>query len=76
MSFYLIIIIISLVGALALSFEKNLRIYECWKYLIPAFSLYAVQFHFTQFKLNVKWTKVLTFLIVVILVIHHIHNTQ
>ncbi|KAA1246105.1 lycopene cyclase domain-containing protein [Aquimarina sp. RZ0] len=118
MSLYLIILIISLAGPLALSFEKNLRLYKRWKYLIPAilitmlvfvtwdiifthmgcwffnptynsgiyinklpleeylffiaipyacsFSFYAVQFHFPKFKLNEQWTKVLTFLIVVL----------
>ncbi len=36
MSLYLIILLISLAGPLALSFEKNLRLYRRWKYLIPA----------------------------------------
>ena len=36
MSLYLIILIISLAGPLALSFEKNLRLYTRWKYLLPA----------------------------------------
>lgn len=36
MSLYLIILIISLAGPLALSFEKNLRLYKRWKYLLPA----------------------------------------
>jgi lycopene cyclase domain-containing protein len=36
MSLYLIILLISLAGPLALSFEKNLRLYKRWKYLIPA----------------------------------------
>jgi len=118
MSLYLIILIFSLVGPLALSFEKNLRLYRRWKYLIPAilitmlifvtwdiifthqghwffnpmynsgiyinklpleeylfflvipyacaFSFYAVQFHFPKFKLNEQWTKVSTFLIVLV----------
>ena len=35
MSLYLIILIISLAGPLALSFEKNLRLYSRWKYLLP-----------------------------------------
>ena len=117
MSLYLIILIISLAGPLALSFEKNLRLYKRWKYLLPAilitmfvfvawdiiftrmgcwffnpmynsgiyinklpleeylfflvipyacaFSFYAIQFHFPNFKLNKQWTKVLTFIIVV-----------
>ncbi|AXT50694.1 lycopene cyclase domain-containing protein [Aquimarina sp. BL5] len=117
MSLYLIILVISLAGPLALSFEKNLKLYKRWKYLLPAilitmiifvtwdiifthigcwffnpiynsgiyinklpleeylffiaipyacaFSFYAVQFHFPKFKLNEKWTKVLTFLIVI-----------
>ncbi len=121
MSLYLFILIISLAGPLALSFEKNLRLYKRWKYLLPAilitmvvfvtwdiiftnmgcwyfnvkynsgiyinklpleeylffmvipyacaFSFYAVQFHFPKFKLNEQWTKVLTFLIVVLSVI-------
>ena len=112
---------ISLAGPLALSFEKNLRLYRRWKYLLPAilitmlifvvwdiifthmgywffnpiynsgidinklpleeylffivipyacaFSFYAVQFHFPKFKLNKQWTKVLTFLMVVVSVI-------
>jgi len=116
MSLYLIILIFSLSGPLALSFEKNLRLYKRWKYLLPAilvtmfifvvwdiifthlgywffnpvynsgmyinklpieeylffivipyacaFSFYAVQFHFPKFKLNERWTKILTFLIV------------
>lgn len=36
MSLYLIILIFSLAGPLALSFEKNLRLYTRWKYLLPA----------------------------------------
>lgn len=36
MSLYLIILIISLAGPLAFSFEKNLRLYKRWKYLLPA----------------------------------------
>lgn len=36
MSLYLIILLISLAGPLALSFEKNLWLYRRWKYLIPA----------------------------------------
>lgn len=36
MSLYLIILIISIAGPLALSFEKNLRLYKRWKYLLPA----------------------------------------
>lgn len=36
MSLYLIILLISLSGPLALSFEKNLRLYRRWKYLLPA----------------------------------------
>jgi lycopene cyclase domain-containing protein len=39
MSLYLIILIISLAGPLALSFEKNLRLYKRWKYLLPAILL-------------------------------------
>ena len=126
MSLYLIILIISLAGPLALSFEKNLRLYRRWKYLLPAilitmfifvawdiifthmgywffnpiynsgiyiyklpleeylfflvipyvcaFSFYAVQFHFPKFKLNVQWTKVLTFLIVILSVITSLLN--
>ena len=118
MSLYLIILIFSLAGPLALSFEKNLELYTRWKYLLPAilitmiifvtwdiifthlgywffnpiynsgiyinklpleeylffivipyacaFSFYALQFHFPKFKLNEQWTKVLTFLIVVV----------
>lgn len=126
MSLYLIILIISLAGPLALSFEKNLRFYKRWKYLLPAilitmfifvtwdiiftrmgcwffnpiynsgiyinklpleeylffiiipyacaFSFYAVQFHFPKFRLNEQWTKVLTFLIVVVSVITSLLN--
>ena len=118
MSLYLIILIFSLAGPLALSFEKNLKLYTRWKYLLPAilitmfifvswdiifthlgywffnpiynsgiyinklpleeylffivipyacaFSFYALQFHFPKFKLNEQWTRVLTFLIVVV----------
>ncbi len=126
MSLYLIILIISLAGPLALSFEKNLKLYKRWKYLLPAilltmfifvtwdiiftymecwffnsrynsgiyiyklpleeylffiaipyacaFSFYAVQFHFPKFKLNEKWTKILTFLIVIVsLIISLLH---
>jgi len=36
MSLYLIVLIISLAGPLAFSFEKNLRLYKRWKYLLPA----------------------------------------
>lgn len=36
MSLYLIILLFSLAGPLALSFEKNLRLYNRWKYLLPA----------------------------------------
>ena len=36
MSLYLIILLFSLAGPLALSFEKNLRLYKRWKYLLPA----------------------------------------
>lgn len=126
MSLYLIILIFSLAGPLALSFEKNLRLYKRWKYLLPAilitmfifvawdiiftymgywffnpiynsgiyinklpleeylffiiipyacaFSFYAVQFHFPKFKSNEQWTKVLTFLIVVLSVITSLLN--
>ena len=118
MSLYLIILVISLAGPLALSFEKNLRLYTRWKYLLPAilitmlvfvawdivfthlgywffnpiynsgiyiyelpleeylfflvipyacaFSFYAIQFHFPKLKFNAHWTKMLTFLIVVV----------
>jgi len=121
MSLYLIILIFSLAGPLALSFEKNLRLYRRWKYLLPAilitmfvfviwdiifthmgcwffnpiynsgiyinklpleeylffivipyacaFSFYAVQFHFPKFKFNMRWTKTLTFLMVILSVI-------
>ncbi len=126
MSLYLIILIFSLAGPLALSFEKNLRLYKRWKYLLPAilitmfifvawdiifthlgywffnpiynsgiyinklpleeylffivipyacaFSFYAVQFHFPKFKINERWTKVLTFLIVVVSLIISLLN--
>ena len=121
MSLYLFILIISLAGPLSLSFEKNLRLYKRWKYLLPAilitmvvfvtwdiifthmgcwffnakynsgiyinklpleeylffmvipyacaFSFYAVQFHFPKFKLNEQWTRILTYIIVVLSVI-------
>ena len=36
MSLYLMILIFSLAGPLALSFEKNLKLYSRWKYLLPA----------------------------------------
>ncbi|TMM57043.1 lycopene cyclase domain-containing protein [Maribacter algarum] len=36
MSLYLIILLISLAGPLALSFEKNLKLYRRWKFLLPA----------------------------------------
>ncbi|SDM70465.1 lycopene cyclase domain-containing protein [Kriegella aquimaris] len=126
MSLYLIILIISLAGPLALSFEKNLRLYKRWKYLLPAilitmfifvswdiifthmgywffnptynsgiyinklpleeylffivipyacaFSFYAVQFHFPKFKFNERWTKISTFLIVVVSLIVSLFN--
>ncbi len=44
MSLYLIILIISLAGPLALSFEKNLRLYTRWKYLLPAILITMVVF--------------------------------
>lgn len=44
MSLYLIILIISLAGPLALSFEKNLRLYKRWKYLLPAILITMVFF--------------------------------
>ncbi|MFK7812109.1 MAG: lycopene cyclase domain-containing protein [Maribacter sp.] len=126
MSLYLIILLISLFGPLALSFEKNLRLYKRWKYLLPAilitmfifvtwdiifthlgywffnpiynsgiyinklpleeylffivipyacaFSFYAIQFHFPKFKFNARWTKILTFLIVIVSVIMSLLN--
>jgi len=126
MSLYLAVLLISLAGPLALSFEKNLRLYKRWKYLLPgilitmiifvswdiiftqmgywffnpthnsgiylnqlpleeylffivipyacAFSFYAVQFHFPKFKINGKWTKFLTFLIVVFSIIFSLLN--
>lgn len=36
MSLYLIILIFSLAGPLVMSFEKNLKLYKRWKYLLPA----------------------------------------
>ncbi len=36
MSLYLLVLLFSLAGPLALSFEKNLRLYKRWKYLLPA----------------------------------------
>ncbi len=126
MSLYLIILIVSLAGPLALSFEKNLMLYKRWKYLLPAilitmvvfvtwdiifthmgcwffnpvynsgiyiyklpleeylffiaipyacaFSFYAVQFHFPKFKLNERWTKKITFLMVILSVITSLAN--
>ncbi len=44
MSLYLIILIISLAGPLALSFEKNLRLYRRWKYLLPAIFITMIIF--------------------------------
>jgi lycopene cyclase domain-containing protein len=44
MSLYLIILLISLAGPLALSFEKNLRLYKRWKYLIPAILMTLIIF--------------------------------
>ncbi len=44
MSLYLIILIFSLAGPLALSFEKNLRLYTRWKYLLPAILITMVVF--------------------------------
>lgn len=44
MSLYLIILIISLAGPLALSFEKNLRFYKRWKYLLPAILITMIFF--------------------------------
>ncbi len=39
MSLYLLILIICLAGPFALSFEKNLRLYKRWKYLLPAIAV-------------------------------------
>lgn len=44
MSLYLVILLISLAGPLALSFEKNLRLYRRWKYLLPAILITMVIF--------------------------------
>jgi len=44
MSLYLIILISSLAGPLALSFEKNLRLYRRWKYLLPAIFITMIVF--------------------------------
>ncbi|WP_273567387.1 lycopene cyclase domain-containing protein [Maribacter halichondriae] len=44
MSLYLIILIISLAGPLALSFEKNLGLYTRWKFLLPAILITMVVF--------------------------------
>ncbi|CAM4253281.1 lycopene cyclase domain-containing protein [Zobellia nedashkovskayae] len=126
MSLYLIILLFSLSGPLAFSFEKNLRLYKRWKYLLPAiaitmfvfvvwdiifthngywffnpiynsgiyinklpleeylffivipyacaFSFYAIQFHFPTFKLNEQWTKIVTFLLVIVSVLMSIIN--
>ncbi|QCW99716.1 lycopene cyclase domain-containing protein [Aggregatimonas sangjinii] len=128
MSFYLIILMISLAGPLALSFEKNLRLYKRWKYLLPAifitmlvfviwdiifthrgiwyfnpvynsgiyifklpleeylffliipyacaFSFYALQFHFPKLKMNERFTKVLTFLIIALSAIAALHYSD
>lgn len=111
-----------------MSFEKNLRLYTRWKYLLPAilitmfffviwdvifthlgywffnpiynsgiyfnelpleeylffivipyacaFSFYAVQFHFPKFKLNEKWTKISTILMVAASVIIAFSNRE
>lgn len=44
MSLYLIILTVSLAGPLALSFEKNLRLYTRWKYLLPAILITMIVF--------------------------------
>ncbi|MBM1107024.1 lycopene cyclase domain-containing protein [Aurantibacter crassamenti] len=44
MSLYLIILLVSLAGPLAMSFEKNLRLYTRWKYLLPAIFITMVVF--------------------------------
>ncbi|MEO9893278.1 lycopene cyclase domain-containing protein [Aurantibacter sp.] len=44
MSLYLIILIISIAGPLAMSFEKNLRLYKRWKFLLPAILITMVFF--------------------------------
>jgi lycopene cyclase domain-containing protein len=44
MSLYLFILVISLAGPLALSFEKNLRLYKRWKFLLPAILITMVVF--------------------------------
>ena len=44
MSLYLSILMISLAGPLAFSFEKNLMLYKRWKYLIPAILITMVFF--------------------------------
>ena len=36
MSLYLTIVLLVIAGPLALSFEKNLRLYKRWKYIVPA----------------------------------------
>lgn len=112
MSLYLIVVLLVIAGPLALSFEKNLRLYKRWKYLLPAilvtmlvfvawdiaftyygcwqfnpmhnsgiyffelpleeylffisipyacaFTFYAVQFHFPNYKASLKLTKLLS----------------
>jgi len=44
MSLYLIVVLLCLAGPLALSFEKNLRLYKRWKYLIPGILIAMVIF--------------------------------
>lgn len=44
MSLYLIILLFSLAGPLALSFEKNLKLYTRWKYLLPAIVVTMIVF--------------------------------
>lgn len=44
MSLYLIILTVTLAGPLALSFEKNLRLYTRWKYLLPAILITMIVF--------------------------------
>lgn len=44
MSLYLIILLFSLSGPLALSFEKNLRLYKRWIYLLPAILITMIVF--------------------------------
>jgi lycopene cyclase domain-containing protein len=44
MSLYLIVLILVMAGPFALSFEKNLKLYKRWKYLLPAICVTMILF--------------------------------